>query len=110
MYDELIEELRLESVNMHYEKTDCQLFAKAADAIEDLENRLNLWRQDKIRRWIPVTERLPEENYNCLVCDDGFVEEGYRNMVGGWYDFHGDRLKFVTHWMPLPQPPESGEA
>ena len=64
--------------------------------------------------WIPVTERLPEENrlvqvYNgSVTC--GILREP-QIIGGGWmiaFDYSGV-LEFqfpVTHWMPLPQPPE----
>ena len=66
------------------------------------------------QRWIPVTERLPEENrlvqvYNgSVTC--GILREP-QIIGGGWmiaFDYSGV-LEFqfpVTHWMPLPQPPE----
>ena len=57
-------------------------------------------------QWIPVTERLPERNYNCLVADDGTIVYGYMNFTGEWMDCLGDKLKYVSHWMPLPQPPK----
>lgn len=62
-------------------------------------------------RWIPVTERLPEEGQYVLV--------SYRTISGAMravsYWFLDDRNKvrwggenelFVTHWMPLPERPE----
>ena len=47
-------------------------------------------------RWIPVEERLPEERVEVLLhYDDGSMEVGKYLGLGG-----------VTHWMPLPEPPE----
>lgn len=125
MYDELIKNLRIcsrcdfgQDCNGCTQDRDdrfcCDiLLHNAADAIEDLENRLNLWRQDKIRRWIPVTERLPEENgfYLCLykhkhpggvAIDEGLsIVQMYK---GKW---NLNEIYAVSHWMQLPQPPES---
>lgn len=28
--------------------------------------------------------------------------------VGGWWRVYGTRVKSVTHWMPMPAPPEEG--
>lgn len=81
-----------------------------------------------IQKWIPVTERLPEDRTNIL-CYVNSVPKGYRQIA--WFtkcledfcnvDFEGDRrngfvnydsevgyyrLHGVTHWMPLPQPPK----
>lgn len=53
MYEQLIANLRAVD---EYDTGYAKLMYDAADAIEDLENKLNLWRQDKISRWIPVTE------------------------------------------------------
>lgn len=85
---------------------------KAADAIEDLENKLNLWRQDKISRWISVDERLPGVFEPVIVCrkdksaKTGWkVEQGARDL-NGWWKVYGTRTKNVTHWMPLPPPPK----
>ena len=110
----------------------------AADAIEDLENKLNLWRQDKIFRWIPVTERLPEKSeglnwhedmmirFTSVWCCDaktGTLEVRNRfqgKMTGNEYldqytkdtDWHWSKSWWEpTHWMPIvpiPEPPKEG--
>ena len=101
MYDELIKQLRECTPEMNGEKT---LWHQAADAIEELENRLNLWRQDKIRRWIPVTERLPEKYDRVLVFSKA-TRMGrsidFINADGNWYT-----TPKVTHWMPIPELPK----
>ena len=115
MYDELIERLRNCLTEVNCTGCDCNnsLIKQAADAIEDLENRLNLWRQDKIRRWIPVTERLPEKNQEVLIFL--FGEDPYIAWHNGEYwcteDFRLDEPDDwqPTHWFPLPQPPKDGE-
>ena len=61
------------------------------------------------RRWIPVSERLPDGEYDVLLIGDG---KGYAIAYysgGTWYDYHHNHLKGFTHWMPLPQPPKEGE-
>ena len=60
-------------------------------------------------KWIPVTERLPEENETVLVCGEDGVEPGvFYGKSGFWtYDlYEQDPIFGVTHWMPLPQPPK----
>ena len=120
MYDKLIvEQLRSRANWLDFAtptksdgKTDAKLLRKPADAIEDLNNRLNLHRQGKIRHWIPLTERLPEHSGNYLVYSVG----------GNWKQLSAVEIAFwddkrfivqsffaVTHWMPLPEPPESEE-
>lgn len=58
------------------------------------------------QRWIPVSERLPEDGSECLFYYIGFRISGTR---------HGDRIfshgcgyrigSEATHWQPLPEPP-----
>ena len=107
MYDELIKKLRETSVYFGESDDVSVMMIEAANAIEDLENRLNLWRQDKIRRWIPVTERLPEK-YNRVLVYSKATRMGrgidFINADGNWFS-----TQKVSHWMPLPQPPEDGE-
>ena len=58
--------------------------------------------------WVSVKDRLPEDEYECLVCSGGSIEFGW---------FHCGTLKwvvdgsmcgdgYVPHWMSLPEPPE----
>lgn len=66
------------------------------------------------RRWIPVAERLPEDRSDVLVV--AYWHERW-GVYMGWcaperaaWSAHigiGDRSDIaVTHWMPLPKPPE----
>ena len=55
-------------------------------------------------RWIPVTERLPEEDGTYIVClEDGSVfEYGY---ITNWYDDAWEYCKKdIVAWMPRPEP------
>lgn len=66
-------------------------------------------------RWIPVTERLPEDPVKKYIV---FVPHPHGNIVDvgrylgadgwvleGWYLTQSS----VTHWMPLPEPPKEAE-
>ena len=67
--------------------------------------------EDGKPKWIPVTERLPEEGERVLFTDGAWVGEGYINKRGKWQRYlnqsYTDVMALdVTHWMPLPEPPK----
>ena len=93
----------------------------------DLVEELLMWRGrtaellDRIaeleaaQRWIPVSERLPQIGVRVL-----FYNNFITNIHKGWFSgdewtsdigifYNGDKLKRITHWMPLPEPPEVQE-
>lgn len=56
-------------------------------------------------KWIPVTERLPEQYQSVIVwtSDKELGEAEHDGKHFRWtYD---DEYANVTHWMPLPEPP-----
>ena len=64
------------------------------------------------RRWIPVSERLPERDGFYLVLENVNQVAGYYHWckVFGWNTDGGrTNIQSVTHWMPLPEPPEVKE-
>ena len=60
-------------------------------------------------RWIPVSERLPKRDGFYLVLENVNQVAGYYHWCKqfGW-NTDGGRINIqsVTHWMPLPEPPE----
>jgi len=59
--------------------------------------------------WIPVTERLPDENTDVLVSVDENSDDCGMHVCD-YYDGKFSRAEAgyiwgVTHWMPLPAPP-----
>ena len=62
-------------------------------------------------KWIPVTERLPEPGEWVLCsCRSNIIEVlRYDSAMDDWDSQMPERCYmkgFVTHWMPLPEPPE----
>ena len=63
-------------------------------------------------RWIAVSERLPERNKMvCVVCEGHATVGTYSPMMLDWWammPFTSNMAptRLVTHWMPLPEPPE----
>lgn len=92
----------------------------AADRIANQSTHIAALQQEieklrgQVPRWIPVEERLPEDRSDVLVA--AYWHERW-GVYMGWcaperaaWSVHvgiGDRSDIaVTHWMPLPEPPE----
>lgn len=109
-----------------------QIISDAADAIERLTAENAALREKQ--RWIPVTERLPDERDAVIIrLKDGQVFRGEirerialpewwyfydasdtdMDMLGVMYPLFDDGLwlheNSVVAWMPLPEAPEEGE-
>ena len=108
MYDELVKRLRNRRICIQQSGSldDFPLLQQAADAIEELSKP----------RWIPVTERLPENDQDVLVMvhwrdyPENTMCYG-RKYKTRWYLWNGELGELIkgfdiTHWMPLPQPPK----
>jgi len=61
--------------------------------------------------WISVKNKLPEQNESVLIFskNGGVAEARYRETENVFIQYRWSVIKGndVTHWMPLPEPPES---
>lgn len=62
-----------------------------------------------MRAWIPVTERLPDDEETVMVA----LKDAGEPVWLGWHDedgWHevgaGNLGDSVTHWQPIPEPPQ----
>ncbi|WP_227508929.1 DUF551 domain-containing protein [Klebsiella aerogenes] len=53
-------------------------------------------------RWIPVSERMPENDVSVLTFD-GMYKRVHHTMYGHWQCWEPEK---ITHWMPLPAAPQ----
>ena len=93
--DELIKRLRNRRICIQQSGSldDFPLLREAADAIEELQKP----------KWISVEERLPKE-------DEAVLTWGkHKTHLLDWlHDGRWCCFGEVTHWMPLPEPPNCG--
>ena len=100
----------------------CRIVREAAELIEKLADRCARYAEEvavaqERTRWIPVTERLPEDG-DVVLCWYEYFRFGeynrmYRTYGIGYYingmwggDVSNGRNIKVLAWMPLPEPPE----
>jgi len=67
------------------------------------------WANEPKQRWIPVSERLPDNWKSVLTIDmsestRGMVSAFYNPKTSLWVSHFSDDL-WVTHWMPSPELP-----
>ena len=116
MYDELVERLHQRIALTHAGSPLQDDLREAAGAIEELSHEYEKLAEDfngavellhkrEKPRWIPATERLPEEDGCYLVAVKNDHQRRYSKTA--WFS-HSSWFarQDVTHWMPLPQPPK----
>ena len=106
---ELIEP-HMSGLACEYESGSCELTSCRLCNARNLADHL-IANGVTVQEWIPVDDRLPEDWTDVLVSSRfGFLETAvYTGNPGKWrIGWNGDMLEAdsITHWMPLPQPPE----
>lgn len=89
-------------------------FSDYAEIQQDLDDyREILEKIPAVNRWISVEVKYPEPCKSVLIAyrdSSGvcFQCVGIRSVThpNVWLDMHGGRIKNVTHWQSLPEPPE----
>ena len=78
-------------------------YAHASDVVAWAIREIDRLREE--RRWIPVGERLPDRSVAVLVYSSNGIHRASLDSFGQWLDDDENPGKRVTHWMPLPSPP-----
>ena len=110
-YFDVIELLgELESLKLYIAELEAAHVVWLAEAANEM-NRLNarIAELEAAQRWIPVSERLPEEDTdgNTLMAICRHSGEWVRAPFGA--EFADEFVRHYTHWMYAPQPPEVQE-
>lgn len=100
------------------EAADRHILTHGADKFaEDLLKRAAQVEAMTCDGWINVKDKLPKDDKKVLVISSGFrIRPGDEIMMarcnrynkGWWRDGIMQQLHYVTHWMPLPAPPQDG--
>lgn len=85
----------------------CRMGAEALRALDAQE------KQESFGEWISVKDRLPENDTRVLAyCKDRCIHDmKWRWADNAWYDKGSAAVYlagFVTHWLPMPEPPKEG--
>ncbi len=107
--DKQIEEMRKEVASIHRFFLEDDDYDSLDDYIADMLFKKGYRKQSE---WISVDERLPDndtERVLVFLMDDDFTKPIGDNKIdtdryvdGKWVRWG----RFVTHWMPLPEPPK----
>lgn len=73
------------------------------DAVNAIENLPPAKQEQKAGRWIPCSERLPDNDESVLISNSHGVTKAWWNGRC-WTSIAIKKYKTVTAWMPLPEP------
>ena len=90
-----------------YLATNAYLNDTAQDVLVMVAKWIDEAPEIEIPKWIPVTERLPEESgeYLCYCGEYDGICIVYLEILKTKSKWRSNR-KRVTHWMPMPEPPK----
>lgn len=120
--DYINREALIERPNMNLRACNPGTFSEIcyADAIETVIN-FPAADVEPPRRWIPCSERMPEKEGTYIVVSNRvkpvvttarfYADNDLHDYKGNILDHisaHFQSNRYVTHWMPLPEPPKEG--
>jgi hypothetical protein len=91
-------------------------FKQSHPSVSEVASILHQHRQaaieaDRAGRWIPVSERLPEAIVLCLFDNGNMTVAFWSDLYNHWDNGPEQYGKHrITHWQPLPTPPEASDA
>ena len=83
-----------------------ELFEIKHELLGSIDIEQSFFTQDSVNRWIPCSERLPEEETYVIAVIDGCSREVFysdSSFIGSNFYRNADE---VTYWMPKPEPPK----
>lgn len=83
---------------------------KLPEAMEKLAKMEDAEDANALSKWIPCSERLPEDNTDVIVCFySGIVTEMRYWENGNFQGIYEHTTKSIAAWMPLPKPYKEGD-
>lgn len=92
---------------IEFEQAECCLHTWYKSIDDDMKEALDMAiKALEQTRWIPVSERLPEESLNSVIGLDAYRERCvFVQYIDGHFQIMGKAESFdIIAWMPLPQP------
>ena len=94
----------------HYDKENGNVnFVYGIESVLEYANSLPVFETDVTQKWIPVKDKMPEEDVRVIVYSS-IKTIGIAYQINDMW-FTKDLLMSspcnkITHWMPLPEPPK----
>ena len=99
-------------------KTECNPYGKPTIGFEDGKKVMNWIEQaPTVSGWVSVKDRLPEPDENVIIWTKTgcmkYAQYHEDGSINPWYVYEDNARAWtnvISHWMPLPEPPEEDDA